>query len=256
MRAIEQREQRVAVEFGAGEEVARQAREDSAVVRILTWNLFHGRAVPDVPRPLGGAFAAMLAGWDWDVALLQEVPPWWPERLGVACGAQAFTARTSRGQLLPLARVLAARRPDVVKSWGGGANAILVRGGVRVTAHHRLRLALRPERRVMHAVCAGGVWFGNLHATAHDEARAQDDLRRAAAALVRWSGGGPAVIGGDCNTHTPAFPGFKPCGGNVLDRVFARGMACAGPAELPARHDRGVGADLSDHRPVIATLAW
>ena len=68
-----------------------------------------------------------------------------------------------------------------MKSWGGGANAILVRGDVPVTAHHRLRLALRPERRVLHAVCAGGVWFGNLHATAHDEARAQADLNRAAA---------------------------------------------------------------------------
>ena len=92
VRAGEQREQGVAVEFGAGEEVARQAREDSAVVRILTWNLFHGRAVPDVPRPLGGAFARMLAGWDWDVALLQEVPPWWPGGWRAACGAQAFTA--------------------------------------------------------------------------------------------------------------------------------------------------------------------
>ena len=196
----------------------------------------------------------MLAGWEWDVALLQEVPPWWPPRLAQACGAQAFTAPTSRGQLLPLARVVAARRPDLAKSWGGGANAILVRGGAQVTAHHRLRLALRPERRVMHAVCADGVWFGNLHATAHDEARAQADLDRAADALVRWSGGGPAIIGGDCNTRTPAFPGFAPCGGHVLDWVFARGLACDGPVEVPARHDARVGANLSDHRPVVASL--
>ena len=258
MRAGEQREQGVAVEFGAGEEVARQAREDSAVVRILTWNLFHGRAVPDVPRPLGGAFARMLAGWEWDVALLQEVPPWWPERLAAACDAAAFTARTSRNQVLPLARVVAARRPDLVKSWGGGANAILVRGQVPVTAHHRLRLALRPERRVMHAVCADGVWIGNLHATAHDEARAQDDLDRAAAALIRWSGGGvggPAIIGGDCNTRTPVFPGFESCGGRVLDWMFARGLRATGPAEVLPRHDAGVGANLSDHRPLLATLA-
>ena len=25
-------------------------------------------------------FTAALDGWDWDVALLQEVPPWWPAR--------------------------------------------------------------------------------------------------------------------------------------------------------------------------------
>ena len=78
MRAAEQREQLVARQFGAGEEVSRQAREDSAVMRILTWNLFHGRGVPDGPRPLGGAFAACLREWEWDAALLQEVPPWWP----------------------------------------------------------------------------------------------------------------------------------------------------------------------------------
>jgi endonuclease/exonuclease/phosphatase family metal-dependent hydrolase len=224
------------------------------MVRILTWNLFHGRAVPDVPRPLGGAFAAMLAGWEWDVALLQEVPPWWPERLAAACGARAFTAKTSRNQLPAVSRALAARRPDVIRSWGGGANAILVRGDVPVTAHHRLRLALAPERRVLHAVCAGGIWFGNLHATAHDEARAQADLRRAAGALRRWAGDGAAVIGGDTNTRTPAFPGFEPCGGHVLDWVFARGLRCAGPVTVPPRHDARLGVNLSDHRPVLAAV--
>ena len=197
----------------------------------------------------------MLAGWDWDVALLQEVPPWWPPRLAQACGARAFTAPTSRGQLLPVARVAAARRPDLVKSWGGGANAILVRGDARVTEHRRLRLALRPERRVMQAVCVDGVWLGNLHATAHDEARAQAELRRSAEVLVRWSGGGPAVIGGDCNTRTPEFPGFEACGGHVLDWVFARGLSCAGPVRVPARHDAAVGANLSDHRPVLVEVS-
>ena len=49
-------------------------------MRVLTWNLFHGRAVPPAGRDLRGEFAAALAGWDWDVALLQEVPPWWPPR--------------------------------------------------------------------------------------------------------------------------------------------------------------------------------
>ena len=64
-----------------------------------------------------------------------------------------------------------------MKSWGGGANAILVRGGMQVSAHHRLRLALRPERRVMHAVCADGAWFGNLHAQPLTKRAAQADRR-------------------------------------------------------------------------------
>jgi len=42
---------------------------------VLTWNLFHGRSVPDAPREQLADFAARLAGWEWDVALLQEVPP-------------------------------------------------------------------------------------------------------------------------------------------------------------------------------------
>src|SRR6185369_6435905 len=54
----------------------------SGAVRVLTWNLFHGRSVPPSGRSLTSAFAAALAGWEWDVALLQEVPPWFPPLLG------------------------------------------------------------------------------------------------------------------------------------------------------------------------------
>ena len=71
---------------------------------VLTWNLFHGRSVPDAPRGQLADFAARLAGWEWDIALLQEVPPWWPPELGRACRAGARTALTSRNWLLPLSR--------------------------------------------------------------------------------------------------------------------------------------------------------
>src|ERR1700704_6445664 len=97
-------------------------------MEVLTWNLFHGRAVPPAGRDLMPEFASALAGWDWDVALLQEVPPWWPAELARACGAQARSALTSRNALGALRRTLARRWPDVLKSGGGGANAILVRG--------------------------------------------------------------------------------------------------------------------------------
>ena len=109
----------------------------------------------------------------------------------------------------------------------------------------------------MHAVCADGVWVGNLHATAHDEARAQADLDRAAAALVRWSGGGRArpSSAGTATRAPRRSRGSQPCGGHVLDWVFARGLRCDGAVEVPPRHDARVGANLSDHRPVIATLA-
>lgn len=219
-------------------------------MRVLTWNLFHGRSVPDTRHDLREVFAARLASWDWDVALLQEVPPWWPEPLAAACGASGFRALTSRNELLWLTRPLAERRPDLLKSWGGGCNAILVRGQ-GVTAHRRVRLRVRPERRVMHAVrLEDGTWVGNLHASAHDERRAQADLGHAGDALARWAGAAPVVLGGDANTHTPAVPGFTHCGGHVLDHVFARGLRVAEPATTLPRHDAGVDANLSDHRPV------
>src|SRR3954454_12248278 len=118
-------------------------------MRVLTWNLFHGRSKPEAPRSLLPDFAARIAGWEWDVALLQEVLPWWPTALGRAAGASARMALTSRNVLPPLQRLIAEPRPHVLKSWSGGANAILVRGQA-IREHRIRRLRLWPERRVAH----------------------------------------------------------------------------------------------------------
>lgn len=199
-------------------------------MRILTWNLFHGRSVPDTPRELLREFADMLAGWEWDVALLQEVPPWWPEPLAGACGAEARSVLTSRNTLLALRRAIARRRPDLIKSNGGGANAILVRG-VGVTRHESQRVRCWPERRVAHAVAlADGTWVANLHATTTPDSRTLEDLARAGAALDRWSGGAPALLGGDMNIDRPRVPGFADLGGHGIDRVLGRGFTAAAPA--------------------------
>src|SRR5580765_741888 len=162
---------------------------------VLTWNLFHGRSVPDAPRELLADFTAALAGWQWDVALLQEVPPWWPPALGRAARAGARTALTSRNQLLPLRRAIAERRPDLVKSGGGGANAILARDATIL--EHRMRTLRRwPERRVVHGVrLDSGVWISNVHAQAHSRVRAQADIAAAARQTLAWAGDAPAVLG-------------------------------------------------------------
>ena len=218
------------------------------MLRVLTWNLFHGRSVPDVPRDLLPDFAATITGWEWDVALLQECPPWWPRPLAAAAGAHPYRALTSRNQLLCITRPLATRRPDVIKSWGGGCNAILVRGAP-ATAHAQRRLRLRPERRVMHAVrLESGVWVGNVHAMAHRVEWAQSDLNESTAALDRWSAGAPAVLGGDFNTREPVVPGFQSAGGHVLDHVFVRGLTVVEQGHTIKR------GTLSDHRPVVAAL--
>lgn len=218
------------------------------MLRVLTWNLFHGRAVPDQPRPLRDEFARRIAGWDWDVALLQEVPPWWPGPLARAAGAQERHVLTSRNALLPLRRAVADRRPDLVKSNGGGANAILVRRA-RIEEHRSRRLRLWPERRHVHAVRLGcGVWVANLHAQGGGEARAQRDTSRAAAALLEWAAGAPCILGGDFNVRDPHPSGFASAGAHDVDHVLAQGMSPAEPARRPDH------APLSDHAPVLATL--
>jgi endonuclease/exonuclease/phosphatase family metal-dependent hydrolase len=216
---------------------------------VLSWNLFHGRSVPDAPREQLAEFAARLAGWEWDVALLQEVPPWWPPELGRACAASARTALTSRNWVLPLSRWAARRRPDLVKSWGGGANAILVRGEA-VTEHRVRTLRAWPERRVVHGVrLARGWWVGNLHATAHSEARAQADLDLAVRTATEWSAGAPVVLGGDLNLRAPVVPGFTHAAGHSVDHLFVRLANVTAPGRTL---DRG---PLSDHLPLLAEVA-
>ena len=214
-------------------------------LRLLTWNLFHGRAKPDIPSSLLSAFAERLASWEWDVALLQEVPPWWPVPLARAARASMRMALTSRNWALPVRRAIAERRPDLLGSWGGGCNAILVRG--QAIAEHRTRpLRLVPERRVVHGVrLADGTWITNLHGQAHREALARADLTLAAATTLHWAGGAPTALGGDLNLRgTPTADGFEHLAGHRVDHVLGRGLRTV---EAGRTLDRGA---LSDHAPV------
>ena len=215
---------------------------------VLSWNLFHGRAVPDEPRSLLDEFAAQLASWEWDVALLQEVPPWWPPRQGAACGASARTALTSRFWLYPISRWIAERRPDVIKSWGGGANAILVRER-RILEHRTHTLRRWPERRIVHSVrLERGWWVSNLHAQAHSEQRAQADVAEAVSSTTLWSQDAPAILGGDMNTRHPQAPGFVPAASHGVDHIMVAGLEAGAPGRT-LDHGR-----LSDHAPVLADV--
>lgn len=188
-------------------------------MRVLVWNLFHGRADPPAGRPLLDEFADALAGWEWDVALLQEVPPWWPPLLARRCAADSRTALTSRNQLLPLRRAIASRAPDRLKSNGGGANAILVRAPWTITAHGRKRLRIRPERRVVHAVRVrdshggpfDGAWIGNVHAqlgswdSPAGLTAPRADLAQAVAQLETWERTVRLAAGRDARSAGPVF---------------------------------------------------
>ena len=103
------------------------ASHPGIVFSALTWNLFHGRDHPpeeglhtwrsrllgrtergeryaQVNRSLREAFVATLAGWDWDVALLQEAPPRWLDVSAPAAGRSGALALTSRNSLGAAAR--------------------------------------------------------------------------------------------------------------------------------------------------------
>ncbi|MEA2130894.1 MAG: hypothetical protein QOJ85_3785, partial [Solirubrobacteraceae bacterium] len=179
-----------------------------------------------------------------------EVPPWWAPVLADACVAAARTALTSRNELPWLRRALADRWPDLVKSGGGGANAILVRrASAQIIEHRSVRLRRWPERRVCHAVALdSGLWCANLHAQVHSAARARADIARAAAATLAWARGRPALLGGDFNVPNPAVPGFEHLGGHGVDHVLGHRVAADGPAQV-LDHGR-----LSDHAPIIVRV--
>jgi endonuclease/exonuclease/phosphatase family metal-dependent hydrolase len=213
--------------------------------RVLTWNLKHGRAVPSAGHDLFNEFAAALAGWKWDLALLQEVPPWWPSPLGARLDADARLVLTSRNSLLPVRRAIAERWPDVIKSGGGGANAILVRGDA-IVEHRLRRLCICPERRWVHAVRLHnvGIWVANVHAGGPVR-----DAHLAAESALRWAGEAPVILGGDFNIRRLALHGFACAAGHDVDYVLARGVSATSGVEV-LEHGR-----LSDHAPVAVTVA-
>lgn len=225
-------------------------------MRVLSWNLFHGRSVPPSRRDLLDEFATLLAGWSWDVALLQEVPPWWPAALAVATGAEQRTARTSRNFGLPLRRALARRDPELMKSNGGGSNAVLAR--TPIASHSSLRLRLRPERRVAQiARLRDGTVVANFHGSTRVPL-AERELERLGALALAAAGTPPApvVLGGDLNLRNPHVPGMEHAAGRDVDHVFAAGLEVRHAEVLSAEASlTGRRVTLSDHPPLIAELS-
>jgi endonuclease/exonuclease/phosphatase family metal-dependent hydrolase len=254
------------------------AGHQGIVVRAITWNLFHGRDLPvevDYKRSLHAEFAALLARFEWDVALLQEAPPRWFNELAFAAGAQGRLVKTSRNQFGFLRGWIADLRPDLMKSGEGGSNQILFRPPWQVVAERQLTLARLPERRRMlwlrlEHPSGATLCVANLHASAHKPERAAQELVRAASAARGWSGKHPLLLGGDFNVRPSEQPwlfeqlardGFSgPTGEKLIDHLLVRGGRIAGqPRQLPAerREVRAGSAErvrLSDHAVVVASF--
>jgi endonuclease/exonuclease/phosphatase family metal-dependent hydrolase len=230
-------------------------------MRVLSWNLYHGRALVPAHRPLLDEFAATLDGFGWDVALLQEAPPRWFGELCRRTRSNGVRGLTSRNWLPGLQGRLADLAPDLIKSWEGGSNQLLVRAPGRLVEHRRLTLAWWPEQRRMQWVrLDSGVCVANLHASAGLPERAAREVVAAAQAATEWSGDDPLVFGGDFNLRPARQPepfaelrdrfGLgDPTGPRVIDHLLVRGLRVAErPHQLPVEQRMG----LSDHAPVLA----
>jgi endonuclease/exonuclease/phosphatase family metal-dependent hydrolase len=278
----------------------------------MTWNLFHGRDFPpnralftrrsrlwrrsehdgthlQLNRSLLSSFAHAIARAEWDVCLLQEAPPRWVGRIAERANARAFRTLTSRNQLRPLSSWLAAFTPDLIGSWEGGSNAILVRAPWRAVPGSSRALLLNPlrerglggERRRMSSLQVepeeggGSVCVVNLHASAGDRVQAERELLRAAEAAIEWAGEAPLLLGGDLNLRPSSssalfeqlerrFGLCCPTAADAIDHLLARGLervkpAAAWPPEARERELPWKGQTrrlrLSDHAPVSATFA-
>ena len=267
------------------------------VIRALTWNVFHGLDKPpnsrlvtwrsrllrvtetdathaQVNRPLTAEFAAVLFGLQWDVALLQEAPPAWLDHLARGAGASAAaSALTARNWAAPLRRRLAERNPDLMASWEGGSNKLLVRPPWRLVETRRLTLTRRPERRRMLWARLGGpgeaeLAVANMHLSSWDSPKAGLEALLAAEHAVAWADGRPLIFGGDLNAPD-SYPelaerfGLRPePEPATIDHLLARGLEVIEPPhalppearELPG--PRGRRLRLSDHAPVVGRFGF
>lgn len=256
------------------------ASHPGIVLRLLTWNLFHGRDFPPDPalltwrsrllrrdernathaqvnRSLRDEFAQRLATWEWDVALLQEAPPRWLAELERATGAAGVRELTSRNSLPALRAWIAERNPDLIASGEGGSNAILVRPPARIVAHQGVTLATAPERRRMAMArleLSGGrrLVVACLHLSVPSTGQGTREVLEAAATARAWANGDPLLLGGDFNLrprqHRPAFDALHdrhglagPTARDAIDHLLAdRALDVAEPPTALAAAEREV----------------
>lgn len=231
----------------------------------MTWNVFHGRDWPPEPElqvrahkgncrrgprlgkdyeqtnwDLFDLFAELIRGIDWDVALFQEFPPSWKERMAAACGADAHRVFSGRNWFQPLTSLIGRWRPDLLGAWEGGSNTTLVRPDAGPIAERRREvLTRRPETRVMALTrMESGLCVANLHVSTKPTS-AERELLDAAQRATDFAGSNALVFGGDFNV--------RPQASGVFDRLEERyGLA---PRTAPDRlsHLLVQGIEIVEH---------
>jgi endonuclease/exonuclease/phosphatase family metal-dependent hydrolase len=232
-------------------------------IRVLAWNLFHGRdGLPGLGPDLGSllcrrpvddgthlhlnrklwdAMGARIAAWAPDLCALQEVS---------LAGLGAIVARTgmsavwtTTGPLVGPARLrdaLAAANPDLWRTHESNANALLTGPRLRLVPGTRRSVRLNPVRPMLRAAALGEIGAGEL-------ARYLPEPRRAVMALVDLPDGARvAVACAHChNARDPLLTGVE------IARAAAavRALGGGGPAVLAGDLNAGPG------HPALASLA-
>jgi endonuclease/exonuclease/phosphatase family metal-dependent hydrolase len=257
---------------------------------VRTWNLFHGRTVPETGATDLERMVRLVCEDGPDAVCLQEVPVWALGELERWSGLQAFGAVAMRAPGGRLAPRLTDIHPRGIRSaLTGQANALLVGRRLAVSSHAVLalnplacrrrvgrrerlplaaRLAWARNRRVAQLVRVAGrdrsLVLVNTHLTACRDARPADAelLRLATYAEGYARPEEPIVLAGDLNltrTSSRALAelerwGFVGASGRI-DQIVVRGVELVRAPEAwpPAR--RRLGARLlSDHAPVEAEM--
>jgi endonuclease/exonuclease/phosphatase family metal-dependent hydrolase len=257
---------------------------------VRTWNLFHGRTLPESGRTELEGMVRLVTADAPDVVCLQEVPVWALRQLPGWSAMAAFGAVTMPALGGPLARSLTELNPRRLRSaLTGQANAVLVSVRLSATAHQTLqlnprryrrreaaRLGLPPatrlgwgwNRRVAQVLRVGdgeaSAVVVNLHLTTSPDSRPADaELLRAATYAEGYaSPGEPIVIAGDLNLTAASSLTLRELGSwgfsaatEGIDHVLVRGWTITrGPEPWPDDRRRLGGSLLSDHTPVEAEM--
>src|SRR5438552_3759744 len=174
-------------------------------LRVRTWNVFHGNALPPERRGFLEEMVRLVTADGPDVVCLQEVPVWALRHLEEWSGMAALGAVAARPRLwsAELGRLLTEAHHGLLRSaLTGQANAILLSRALRVGQERTLAVSRGGERRVCQAVRVADVGLvGNVHVTgglvaderflraaAFVEAQAERDLREGRSGKAYFEG--------------------------------------------------------------------
>jgi endonuclease/exonuclease/phosphatase family metal-dependent hydrolase len=230
-------------------------------LRVRTWNLFHGNAVPPERRAFLEQMVKLVTADDCAVVCLQEVPLWALPRLETWSGYTAVGAIAARPRLgsIELGRLVTDLHHGLLRSAvTGQANAILVAPRLRVGESGESVLSRRGEgeRRVVQTLRVETLGLvANFHVTTE---LANMQFRRVLGLVEEIARADePVVLCGDANVR----PGFgdaydelralgysEPAPG--IDQILVRGLPASAPEVWEEERRRVQGRLLSDHAPV------